>query len=99
MATVNQTLSCTGTGTPTLRRSPIRTLTSTGTAVPKLLKLPQKVLSSVATHGIIISLIRFGIDSFDVIEGRRKWFVTSGGKWSVSAKQRFTFLVRGKPGA
>lgn len=91
-------LSGSGTSVPKLLKLPARTLNASGTVVPRLLKIPGRVLFSVATHGITISLLRFGIDTFDIIEGRRKWIISAlPNGWAISAKKRFTFLVRGKP--
>lgn len=90
-------LSSTGTSVPKLVKSVSRIYSVTGTAVPILLKLPQKVLSVVATHGILISVMSFGIDTFDVFEGKRKWIVNGVDRFQFNTKKRFTFLVRGKP--
>lgn len=115
MATVNATLSCTGTGSPTLAQSPsiirstvgtsvpklvklpTRTLNATGTTVPKLLRLPQKLLTTSAGSSIFIAAVAFGIDTFDVFEGKLKWIVNGVDRFQFGTKKRFAFLVRGKP--
>ena len=115
MSLVTQTLSCTGTGSPTLVRSPAtiksatgtsipkvvklpsRSLQATGTIVPKLLNRPGRILMATATNSVIITLLAFGIDTFDIFEGKRKWIVNGVNRIQLNVKKRFTFLVRGKP--
>lgn len=48
MADYFETLSTTGTGTPTLIKSPIRVLKATGVSVPKLVKLVSRTYGVVA---------------------------------------------------
>lgn len=89
--------SATATSAPVLSKLASRTLNTTSTIIPKLLKVPARILVSTATNSVIISLIRLGIDTFDVIEVHRKWFITNVGRWQVSVQKRFAFLVRGRP--
>lgn len=92
-------LSTSGTSVPKLLKLPARILSTSGTSVPKLLKSPARILSTSGSNTVLLTLVRFGIDTFDILEGRRKWIienVPSG--WQVKVKKRFTFLVRGRPG-
>lgn len=91
------TLSCTGTSSPKLVKSPIRKLSATGTVSVLLLKLPQKVLGATLVSSPVISLMSFGIDAFDILEGKRKWIVNGVDRFQLGTKKRFTFLVRGRP--
>lgn len=97
MSTVNVTLSCTGTGTATVKKTPTKVANAVGTISVSILKSPLKVLSSTAVSDLVLSLVRFGIDSFDVIQVGRKWIITNVGGWQVKASKRFVFLVRGRP--
>lgn len=97
MALVNTTLSCSGTGNASVAKAPIRIINATGTITVTLLKIPLKVLSSSAFSSTVISLLRFGIDTFDVIEIKRKWFISNVGKWEVKISKRFGFMTRGRP--
>ncbi len=99
MATVNQTLSCTGTAVPIVRKLPTKVQTATGTASLRLLKIPGKVLTRTAVSTPVISLLRFGIDSFDVVETTTKWFISEVEGWTTSVQKRFATMIRGKPSA
>jgi hypothetical protein len=99
MATVNQTLSCTGTAVPIVRKLPTKVQTASGTAVSSVLKIPGKVLTRTAVSAPVISLLRFGIDSFDVVEVGVKWFVSEAEGWKTRVEKRFGVMIRGKPSA
>lgn len=86
------------TSVPVLRKTSIRTHNVTGTISVVLLKMPQKVLMGVATSSSIVSVLRFGIDSFDVVQVKLKWFVNKAEGWKVRGQKRFGVMVRGKPG-
>lgn len=89
--------STSGTSVSKITKLPSRTLNTTGTLVGTILKVPGRILLTSATNDVIIFLIRFGIDTFDIIEVHRKWFITNVGKWETKAQKRFAFLVRGRP--
>lgn len=97
MALSTVTLSCTGSGTATVKKLPSRALNATSTTIPKLLRLPGRKLTATLTSSPIIALITLGIDTFDIIEGKRKWIVNGVDRIQLGTKKRFTFLVRGKP--
>ncbi len=97
MGLTTTTLSCTATGTATVKRTPQKIQNVTSTASVLLLKLPQKFFGVTLTSSPVIALVSFGIDAFDILEGKRKWIVNGVDRFQLNTKKRFTFLVRGRP--
>ena len=97
MATVNQTLSCTATAVPIVQKRPTKIQKATGTASLSLLKLPGKVLAQAAVSTPSITMIRFGIDTLEVVDASVKWFVSEAEGWIVRGMRRFGIMVKGKP--
>ena len=97
MATVNQTLSCTGTAVPIVQKLPTKIQSAVGTGTANVLKVPGRILLSVAVSDIVISLLRFGIDTFDIVQVSVKWFVKPVDSVIARAQKRFGVMVRGRP--
>lgn len=86
------------TAIPSVTKRPAKIQSATGTASVRLLKVPQKVLMGVAISTPVIALIRFGVDTFDIVQVKLKWFVSQSEGWIVRGIRRFGVMVRGKPG-
>ena len=97
MATSNATLSCTGTGTATVKRDVQKVQTVTSTAVISLLRFPRIILTTTLVSSPVISVISLGIDAFDILEGKRKWIVNGVNRIQLDTRKRFAFLVKGRP--
>lgn len=90
--------SCIGTSVPKLLKIPGRSLQALGTAASLVSKLPGKVLTSQASINVLVRVLMLGVDTLDIVQVQRKWFVTSVGNWRMTFERRFRILVRGRPG-
>jgi hypothetical protein len=81
-----------------MSKNPEKSLSTVGTAAISVSKLPSKVFASQGVTDLVIGLLRFGVDSFDIVEAKRKWFVQNAGRWNVKFQRRFRMSVRGRPG-
>jgi len=97
MATVNQTLSCTGNAVPIVQKFPAKIQTATGTGSVSILKIPGRVLSRTAVSTPVIALLRFGIDTFDIVQVSTRWFIKPVDSVTARAQKRFGIMVRGRP--